>query len=137
MTSTASMSTLEVVDGIAVLRITGHCRFGSAVGLVTSALEQARDGRHALCLIEGLQLGGFGPPSVASRLEMVRTWADAAGGSVVCALVVRPEWIDHEKIGIIAARNRGFHCDVFDVEDDARAWLLAHAASEQARAEPA
>ena len=128
MTSTARISTLEVVDGIAVIRITGHCRFGSAVGLVTTALEQVCAARHGLCLIEALELGGFGPPSVAARLEMVRAWAEVAGGLVVCAIVVRPEWIDHEKIGVIAARNRGFHCDVFDSEDEARAWLLSQAA---------
>lgn len=137
MTSTARMSTLEVVDGIAVIRITGHCRFGSAVALVTTALEQVRIARHGLCLIEGLELRGFGPPSVAARLEMVRAWAEVAGGVVVCALVVRREWIDHEKIGMIAARNRGFHCDVFEAEDEARAWLLSHAAIEPVRrAEP-
>ena len=137
MTSTAQMSALEVVDGIAVIRITGHCRFGSAVRLVTSALEQVCSARHGLCLIEGLELEGFGSPTVAARLEMVRAWAGAASGLVVCALVVRPEWIDHEKIGVIAARNRGFHCDVFDAEDEARAWLLSQAEMQpMRRAEP-
>lgn len=133
MTSTAQMSTIQVIDGIAVVRITGHCRFGSAVKLVTSALEQVCSARHGLCLIEGLELGGFGPPSVAERMEMVRAWAGAAGGLVVCAIVVRPEWIDHEKIGVIAARNRGFHCDVFQTEDEARAWLLSQAATQPMR----
>lgn len=137
MTSTAKMSAIEVADGIAVIRITGHCRFGSAVGLVTTALEQVCAARHGLCLIEGLELSGFGPPSVAARLEMVRAWAEAAGGLVVCAIVVRPEWIDHEKIGIIAARNRGFHCDVFHDEAEAREWLLSQAAIQpMRRAEP-
>ena len=90
MTSTSQVSALEVVDGIAVIRITGHCRFGSAVRLVASALEQVCAARHGLCLIEGLELGGFGPPSVAARLEMVRAWAEVAGGLVVCAIIEAP-----------------------------------------------
>jgi len=123
MTSTITMSPLQVVDGIATVRIAGYCRLPYAIALVTTAIEQAFEARHPCCLIDASDLDGFGSPSVATRHQIVRTWAQAARGLVTCAMVVRPEVIDPERIGVIAARNRGMQCDVFDNVADAREWL--------------
>jgi len=123
MTSTITMSPLQVVEGIATFRIGGICRLPYAIALITSAIDQAFEAHHSCCLIDASELDGFGSPSVATRHQMVRAWAQVARGLVTCALVVRPEVIDAEKIGVIAARNRGMQCDVFDNVSDARDWL--------------
>lgn len=122
MTS-ASMSAPEVSGGIACFRVIGTCRLPLAVGFVTSALDQAIHGRHRGCLIDASQLDGFGSPSVATRHQVVRTWAEHARGLVALALVLRSAVIDPEKIGVIAGRNHGMQCDVFDDVAEARAWL--------------
>jgi len=119
----ATMSPLELVDGIAYFRVLGTCRLPLAVGFVTSAIEQALSGRHPGCLIDASGLDGFGSPSVATRHQVVRCWAELARGRLALALVLRPAVIDAEKIGVIAGRNHGMHCDVFDNVAEARAWL--------------
>ena len=123
MISTITMSPLQVVEGIATFRIAGICRLPHAVALISSAIDQAFEARHPCCLIDASDVDGFGSPSVATRHQMVRAWAQVARGLVTCALVVRPEVIDPQKIGVIAARNRGMQCDVFDNISDARDWL--------------
>ena len=123
MISTITMSPLQVVEGIATFRIGGICRLPYAIALITSAIDQAFEAHHPCCLIDASELDGFGSPSVATRHQMVRAWAQVARGLVTCALVVRPEVIDPQKIGVIAARNRGMQCDVFDNVSDARDWL--------------
>jgi len=123
MTSTITMSPLQVVEGIATFRIGGICRLPYAIALITSAIDQAFEAHHPCCLIDASELDGFGSPSVATRHQMVRAWAQVARGLVTCALVVRAAVIDREKIGVIAARNRGMQCDVFDNVADAREWL--------------
>ena len=121
--TTASMSLAEVVDGIACFRVVGTCRLPLAGGFVMSALEQAIQGQHSGCLIDASELDGFGSPSVATRHQVVRAWAERARGLVAVALVLRSAVIDPEKIGVIAGRNHGLQCDVFDDVDEARAWL--------------
>ena len=137
MTSTITMSQLEVVEGIAVFRIAGQCGLPDAVAMIGSAFDQAFREHHDRCLIDASALSGFGTPSVATRHQMVRRWAEAARGVVNCALVVPAELIDAEKIGVIAARNCGMQCDVFDKLEDAYAWLRSVVPVERGRAAPA
>ena len=121
-----TLSEVELVDGIAIYRIAGDSGLTAAVRMVTQAIERAVQARHRCCLIDATQLEGLRPPSVAARYEMVRAWALAAEGRVHCALLVRPELIDHERIGVAAARNFGLSSDVFHVEAEAMAWLRNH-----------
>ena len=121
--ASATMSLLEVADGIACFRVVGTCRLPLAVGFVTSAIDQALKGRHRGCLVDASQLDGFGSPSVATRHQVVRTWAEHGRGLGALALVLRSAVIDPEKIGVIAGRNHGLQCDVFDDVVEARAWL--------------
>jgi hypothetical protein len=122
MTS-ATMSPPEVVGDIACFRVVGTCRLPQAIGFVASAIDQAIKGRHYGCLVDASDLHGFGYPSVAMRHQVVRTWAERARGRVALALVLRSAVIDPDKIGVIAGRNHGLQCDVFDDVDEARAWL--------------
>ena len=121
--SSATMGPPEIVDGIACFRVVGTCRLPMAMGFVTSAIDQSLKGRHRGCLIDASLLDGYGSPSVATRHQMVRNWAERARGLVALALVLRSAVIDPEKIGMIAGRNHGLQCDVFDDVDEARAWL--------------
>jgi len=122
MTS-ATMSPPEIVGGIACFRVVGTCRLPLAIGFVSSAIDQALMGGHPGCLIDASLLDGFGSPSVATRHQVVRSWAEHARGLVALALVLRSAVIDPDKIGVIAGRNHGLQCDVFDDADEARAWL--------------
>jgi hypothetical protein len=115
----------EIVDGIAVFRLVATCRFERASRLIASAIAQAAADGHAYCLINALELHGFASPSIPSRHQMVRSWALASEGRVNCAVVVRPQLIDHERFGVVAARNFGLHGDVFETEDAAHAWLAS------------
>jgi hypothetical protein len=121
--SPATMSALEIVDGIAFFRLVGNCRLPLAVGFVASAIDQALAGRHRGCLIDASHLDGFGTPSVATRHQVVRSWAVRARGLGALALVLRSAVIDPDKIGVIAGRNHGLQCDVFDDVAEARAWM--------------
>ena len=113
----------EIVDDVAVFRLAGDHGFTAATKLVASALAQACRQRHDRLLIVGTELTGFDPPGIAARHRMVREWADAAQAWVRCALVVRREYIDPEKFGVLAAGNFGLTSNVFETEADAFAWL--------------
>ncbi len=49
------------------------------------------------------------------------------------ALVARPDFIDAERFGVVAAANFGLTGQVFEGEDEARGWLRAHARTVAAR----
>ncbi|MDB6164260.1 MAG: hypothetical protein JWL98_1692 [Xanthomonadaceae bacterium] len=127
MTDSLTTTPLDVVDGIAAYRISGKAGFDAVVRQVTSVIEQAVVLSHDRCLIDGRDLVGFASPSIAARHQMVRAWAGAARGRIHCALVVRPELIDHERFGVLAGHNFGLHSEVFATHDDAFAWLKAQA----------
>ena len=63
----------DMLDGIAILRIAGHCSFEVAVQRAEAAIPEARAGSRDL-LIDCLQIDGFAPPSIPARHEMVRQW---------------------------------------------------------------
>jgi len=113
----------EMVDDVAVVRLVGDHRFAAASKVVASMLAEAFRQRHGRLLLVATELTGFDPPDLAARHEMMREWAHAARAGVRCAMVVRPEFIDPEKFGVLAARNFGFIADVFETEADAFAWL--------------
>jgi hypothetical protein len=115
----------EMVDDVAVVRLAGDHRFTAASKLVASMLAEAFRQRHGKLLVVATELTGFEPPGIAARHEMMREWAQAAQTVVRCAMVVRPEFIDPEKFGALAARNLGLMADVFETEADAFAWLRA------------
>ena len=116
-------TTLEKMDGFAVWRPVGTFNFPEAVQAVARTIAQVRDEGIGKLLVVGTQVGGFDPPSVAERHQMVREWADVAEGRVIMALVMHAAFIDPERFGVIAARNFGFSMNVFESESEAIAWL--------------
>ena len=67
--------------------------------------------------------GPFDSPDIATRYFFIHEWARAAGGCVFVVLVARPEMIDPQKFGVTVAANAGLTSEVFDSEEEARAWL--------------
>lgn len=116
-------TTLEKMDGFAVLRPVGTLNFTEAVQAVARAIAQVRDEGIGKLLVVGTQVSGFDPPSIAERHQMMREWADIAEGRVIMAMVMHAAFIDPERFGVMAARNFGFSMNVFESESEAIAWL--------------
>ena len=108
---------------IAIWRHSGRMSLDRAIRFVTEAIVAARECGIRKLLVDTTGLDGFDPPSLASRHRIVREWANASGGAVQLAIVVRPEMSDPERFGVVAAGNFGIEGDEFMSECDALAWL--------------
>lgn len=114
---------VEIVGSIAITRLAGVYTFPNAVAQITSAILRTRELDSGKLLIVTTQIAGFDSPSIAARYDMAREFADAARGHVRVAMATRPEFIEPDKFAVIAARNFGLVSDVFESEENARAWL--------------
>ena len=114
---------LEVLDDMGQYRLTGTQTFQQTVQAVTEGICACREQGLRKMLIVNTEAVGFEPPSIVDRHAMVRTWAEAAQGMVKIAMVVRPEFIDAEKFGVVAGANFGLTSNVFGTEAEALAWL--------------
>lgn len=124
---------VETVEGIPAARLGAIPVFADAVPLVTTLIRQLVAQGEPHLLMDAI-LVRFGAPSLVERLGMMREWADATQGRVQIALLTRPEHIDPERFGIVAAGNLGLAAQVFDVEADAIDWLRAERAADLCRA---
>jgi len=75
-------------------------------------------------LVDITGITGVEPPGVNARLWLMGEWARAGRSSVRAAIVVRPEFIDPDRFGVIAGMNAGFISNVFETEAQALDWLL-------------
>lgn len=116
---------LETVDGIPVVRLDATLPlFAQAVDRVADVvLRMVAEGQPQLLVDVGEV--AFEAPSLVDRLCMVRRWAEAGGGRLRIAMVARPEFIDPDRFGVVAAANFGLAGQVFEREADALAWLRA------------
>lgn len=114
---------LELLDGFAVCRIAGEFRPTQAVQEIVGCIARARAEGHGKLLLDVRQMRGFDPPSASMRIEMVRQWAEAAGGAVRIAMIARRSLIDDQKLGVVAGRNFGLNANIFESDADARFWL--------------
>lgn len=116
---------LETVDGVPVVRLGATTPlFAQAVERVAAAVRRmvAEGQPHLLVDVGNV---AFDAPSLVDRLCMVRQWAEVAGGRLRIAMVARPEFIDPNRFGVVAAANFGLSGQVFEREADAIAWLRA------------
>ena len=114
----------EIVEGYAVFRPIGEVVKEELGKLVTSAIVYAREQQIKKLLIIATDVYGFESPDVATRYYLTHDWARAAQGIVCAVLVLRvANTNDREKIGVIAAGNEGFRCNVFATEEEALVWL--------------
>ncbi len=124
---------LEFVDDVPVARLAeAHTVFEHAVDQIAGVIRRAvAEGRpHLLLDVGGI---AFDAPTLVNRLRMVRRWADAADGRLRIAMVARPEFIDSERFGVVAAGNCGLAGQVFEREEDAFAWLREERAADLRR----
>jgi class 3 adenylate cyclase len=128
---------LHLIDGVPVARLTERHRvFEQAVELLAGAIRQAVADGHPHLLAD-VSAAAFEAPSLASRLGMVRQWAEIANGRLRLAMVAPRSFIDPEGFGIVAAGSFGLAAQVFVLEADAVAWLREeHAADLRRRATP-
>ncbi|TAN03302.1 MAG: hypothetical protein EPN40_00735 [Rhodanobacteraceae bacterium] len=75
-------------------------------------------------LVDITTITGVEPPSLNTRHWLMGEWARAGRATVRAAIVVRPEFIDPDRFGVIAGMNAGFISNVFESEDRALDWLL-------------
>ena len=124
---------LEIMDDVPVARLLSTQRvFDRAVERVAEFIREtvAKGQPHLLLDVRD---AAFPSPSVVDRMRMVRLWADAADGRLRMVVVARPEFIDPERFGVVAAANFGLTVQVFEREQDAFAWLRAERAAELER----
>ncbi len=121
-----SPESFTVVDGVGMFRPAGKLHWQQAVAEVTRGIAHARALHLEKLLIVTTGLEGFKAPSVAARLELAREWAQAADGHVTMAVVARREFIDSERIGVVAAARMGARSSVFESEAAAMEWLREH-----------
>jgi hypothetical protein len=112
------------VDDIPVVRFGPVHGLDQTVELVVAAIRHALTQGQPHLLVDAAAVV-FAPPSLAVRHRIVRQWAEAANGRLRLAVVVRPDCIDPEHFGVVAAANFGLAGQVFDQEPDALAWLHA------------
>jgi hypothetical protein len=131
--SPANALHVETVDGVPVARLAAtHRVFAQAVESITAVIRRVvAEGRPHLLL--DISQVGFAPPGTIDRLCMVREWAEAADGRLRIAMVARPEFIDPERFGVVAAGNFGLSGQVFEHEAEAIAWLHDERAAEVRR----
>jgi hypothetical protein len=120
---------LDELDGFAlegeraVYHPVGSVSFDEVVALVRAAIAAARSNQARGLLVDTTGLTGFPSPDTFQRFLAVVEWAEEARGSVLMAMVARPEMIDPQKFGVTVAGNRGLVSNIFTTEREARAWL--------------
>jgi hypothetical protein len=122
------MSTLkhfEQVGRRGFYRPSATVTFEHAVSMVAEAMRHARALDLVDLLVNTSGLTGFPNPDVFARYSLASKWAEIAGASLKVAMVVRPEHVDPQKIGVLMAQNRGVIGDVFTTEAAAIVWLDA------------
>ncbi|HSD18113.1 MAG TPA: hypothetical protein VLC71_12750 [Thermomonas sp.] len=114
---------LDMVGAVPVVRLVATQRvFDDAIAMIAVVVRRMLAEGQPHLLVDARQ-AGFASPSLVDRLRMVRQWADAAGGRVRIVVVARPEFIDPERFGVVAAGKFGLSAQVFEQEADAIAWL--------------
>ena len=120
------MSALEHFEQIGsrgIYRPVGVMTLEQAIEQIAVGLEHARKLGLSEVMVNAFGLSGFPVPSTFGRYAFAVRWVEAAGGVLRVAIVVRAEFIDREKIGMVIAKNRGLDSDVFANEADAIKWL--------------
>jgi len=122
------MKAFEVLGATrGIHRPAGEMSLQRGIEQVAQALLHARDLGLEDIVVNTTGLGGFEAPGVFERYAMITRWVQCAG-SLRIAIVARPAFIDHQKIGVLIAQNRGVTTEVFTDEASALKWLDARRA---------
>jgi len=120
----SSPITFELTDGIATARPKLRVDVDAFIRQVADAVREARARGHAKLIVDtnGLEFG-FETASIAARFDAATAWAEASGGKVALALVLRRDLIDPHGFTPTSAAMAGLKYMPFDDEARARAWL--------------
>jgi hypothetical protein len=119
----APLDSFEQIGTRGFYRPTGPATFEQGVDLIANAMVVARESGCLDLVVNVYGLTGIQPPTVFARYDLAVKWARVAGSKLKVAMVSPPSLIDHEKIGVLMAQNRGVTGDVFTNEAEAIAWL--------------
>lgn len=114
----------EVSGGVARFRLTGEQVLEGAVQQIVDAIVRTKEAGLDKLLVDITGIEGIEPPGMSTRLWLISEWARAGRGNVRTVLVARPEFIDPDRVGVIAGMNSGFISNVFETEPQALDWLL-------------
>ena len=106
-------------------RPVGEMTYEEALGKVVEAVRMARELGLSDMVVNTTGLTGFGSLDVFARYTLGKKLVESAGAVLRLAMVVRPELIDPQKIGLIVYQNRGGSGEIFTSEVEALAWLDA------------
>jgi hypothetical protein len=95
----------------------------AVVQAVTAAIADARAQGKRRLLVDLRPSAGMLPPTLAQRDALVTTWARAAAGEVIVAVLTQADLLDPERFGELVAAAAGLRAEGFDDEQAARAWL--------------
>ncbi|MDE2053776.1 MAG: hypothetical protein KGI62_03715 [Xanthomonadaceae bacterium] len=125
------------VDGeVARFRLAGEQVLESGVRQIADAIVRTREVGLDKLLIDITAITGVEPPGMDMRYWLMGEWAKAGRSSVRAAIVVRREFIDPDRIGVIAGMNAGFISNVFETEAQALDWLLGRRGRESSKPAP-
>ena len=119
------MNGFEVLAQRAFYRPAGRMTFEQGVERIAEALARARELELGDILVNTTELASLDPPGVFERYAMMTRWVRSAGKDLRIAIVARPSFIDHQRIGVLIAQNRGMSTEVFIDEPSALKWLEA------------
>lgn len=114
---------LENTAGISRFCPTGERTLLEAEALIADAISACRDRGIERLLVDATGMTGVPIPTLVERFLIAEEWAQASGGAVIVALVVRAEYIHPRKFGVSVATDRGMVTDVFTSETEALRWL--------------
>lgn len=114
----------EVVGEVARFRLTGNQVLEVGVRQIADAIVRTKESGLDKLLVDITTITGVEPPSMNTRYWLMGEWARAGRSSVRVALVTRPEFVEPDRVGVIAGMNAGFVSNVFDNEAQALDWLL-------------
>ena len=126
----------EVIGEVARFRLTGEQVLESGVQQIADAILRTKEAGLDKLLVDITAITGVEPPGVDARYWLMGEWAKAGRASVRCAMVTRPEFMDPDRIGVIAGMNAGFINNVFETEAQALDWLLGRRGRESSKPTP-
>jgi hypothetical protein len=114
---------LEIKNGICEFRPRGESTLVEVVTLIASVIANCRERNIGKLLVDTTGLRGVPMPTLVDRFLLAEEWAAAAGGRVIAALIIHPEFIHPKKFGVQVAADLGLEINVFPSEDEAFVWL--------------
>ena len=118
-----ALEQFEQIGSRGFYRPIGVITLEQGIELVAKGIEHARELGLVDLVVNTSQLTGFAVPTTFGRYAFAVRWAEASAGRLRVAFVARPEMVDHEKIGMVMAQNRGLDAGTFVQEAEAIRWL--------------